>query len=224
MEQLFQQTQALYFEAQANLTAAFANNANGNSKKQDAGDSEKRIDGAFIQMGENVERLDILVSKEMPSRRQKMKLRLEQLRQDITQLQAAFRSEKHKRDEKVRFEADRQALLSTRFDSGTSGTPDAHTQISMDYADMEHRSRLANSHKHVDDLITVGATALDSLRAQRSQLRGAQKRLRDFAETVGLSRSVIQLIERRSSQDYAIFFACAAAFCFFMYVSWLYLL
>lgn len=47
----------------------------------------------------------------------------------------------------------------------------------------------------------TGSTILESLRDQRTTLKGAHRRLMDMANTLGLSNHTMRLIERRVSED-----------------------
>lgn len=49
----------------------------------------------------------------------------------------------------------------------------------------------------MDDFIAQGRAVLDDLVDQRNVLKGTQKRLLDAANTLGMSRDVINWIERR---------------------------
>lgn len=64
------------------------------------------------------------------------------------------------------------------------------------------------SERNLDDFITQGRSALQNLVEQRHLLKSTQRKMLDAANTLGLSRTVIHFIERRSTQDKWIFFAC----------------
>lgn len=55
-------------------------------------------------------------------------------------------------------------------------------------------------------MLRSGSGILESLRDQRSTLKGAQKRILDIANTLGLSNTVLRLIERRAYQDKFVLF------------------
>ena len=64
------------------------------------------------------------------------------------------------------------------------------------YALREH-SFAQNASAQLDDFLAQGREVLDSLVDQRNMLKGTQRRLLDAANTLGLSRNVINWIERR---------------------------
>ena len=55
-------------------------------------------------------------------------------------------------------------------------------------------------------LFSAGNNALGNLRSQRETLKGAQKRILDIGNTLGLSNHTMKLIERRIHEDkYVVF-------------------
>ncbi|PWN43195.1 V-snare-domain-containing protein [Ceraceosorus guamensis] len=90
-----------------------------------------------------------------------------------------------------------------------------------DMALREH-SFIGNAEAQIDALIAQGRQTWGNLTEQRDVLKGTQKRLRDAALTMGLSRDVISYIERRSTQD-NIIFAVGALFtlvAFYFILKW----
>lgn len=65
-----------------------------------------------------------------------------------------------------------------------------------DYALHEH-TFLQGAEARLDDFLAQGREVLDNLVDQRTMLKGTQRRLRDAANTLGLSRDVIGWIDRR---------------------------
>ncbi len=65
-----------------------------------------------------------------------------------------------------------------------------------DYALHEH-TFLEGAEARLDDFLAQGREVLDNLVDQRTMLKGTQRRLRDAANTLGLSRDVIGWIDRR---------------------------
>ena len=65
-----------------------------------------------------------------------------------------------------------------------------------DHALREH-SFIQNTENALDDFIAQGKAVLDDLVDQRNVLKGTKKRLLDAANTMGMSRDVINWIDRR---------------------------
>lgn len=154
-------------------------------------DLQARIDQIFNQL----ERLEILASKEPPNRRQNAKLRVEQLKYDVQHLHTALRNFQHRRYNKEAQEREREELMSRTFT-----TNDAETSIPIDET-LQFNSNLHNAHRGMDDLIGSGSGILSGLREQRGTLKGTHKKMLDVANMLGLSNTVMRLIERRATQD-----------------------
>ena len=69
----------------------------------------------------------------------------------------------------------------------------------IDHA-LQHNSRLHNASKGMDDLLGSGSSILKNLQEQRVTLKGVQKRILDVASTLGLSNTLIRLIDKRGTQ------------------------
>nr|XP_021151075.1 Golgi SNAP receptor complex member 2 isoform X2 [Columba livia] len=105
---------------------------------------QARIDNIFS----NLERLEILSSKEPPNKRQNAKLRVDQLKYDVQHLQTALRNFQHRRYVREQQERQREELLARTFTTN-----------------------------------------------------GTHKKILDVANMLGLSNTVMRLIEKRAFQD-----------------------
>ncbi|CDS01103.1 related to BOS1-vesicle specific SNAP receptor [Sporisorium scitamineum] len=87
---------------------------------------------------------------------------------------------------------------------------------------LREHSFIQQTEAQLDAFIAQGREVFGNLVEQRGILKGTQRRLRDAANTLGLSRDVIGYIERRSTQD-NIIFALGAVFtlvCFWYMYKW----
>ncbi|CBQ70943.1 conserved hypothetical protein [Sporisorium reilianum SRZ2] len=87
---------------------------------------------------------------------------------------------------------------------------------------LREHSFIQQTEAQLDAFIAQGREVFGNLVEQRGILKGTQRRLRDAANTLGLSRDVIGYIERRSTQD-NIIFAVGALFtlvCFWYIYKW----
>lgn len=64
---------------------------------------------------------------------------------------------------------------------------------------------------------------MSNLREQHSALKGAQRKILDVANTLGLSNTVLRLIERRAYQDKYVLFGGMILSCVIMWLVWKYL-
>ncbi|XP_073091829.1 Golgi SNAP receptor complex member 2 isoform X1 [Manis javanica] len=156
---------------------------------------ENEIQASIDQIFSHLERLEILSSKEPPNKRQNAKLRVDQLKYDVQHLQTALRNFQHRRYTREQQERQREELLSRTFT-----TNDSDTTIPMDES-LQFNSSLQKVHHGMDDLIGGGHSILEGLRAQRLTLKGTQKKILDIANMLGLSNTVMRLIEKRAFQD-----------------------
>lgn len=122
-------------------------------------------------------------------------MRCDQLKYDSRHLQAALTASRQKRARREAAMNEREQLLNRRF----APNPDL-TTINIDYA-LQHQNSLQNSNRGVDEMLHTGASTLESLRSQRLTLKGAQRRIMDMANTLGLSNHTMRLIEKRAFED-----------------------
>lgn len=105
---------------------------------------------------------------------------------------------------------DREELLSRKF-----APNDYDTSIMIDQA-LQHNTSLQNSNRGIDDLIGSGTNILTNLRDQRDTLKGAHRKILDVANSLGLSNTVMRLIEKRAYQDKYILFGGMLITCIVM--------
>ncbi|XP_035580316.1 Golgi SNAP receptor complex member 2-like [Zalophus californianus] len=156
---------------------------------------ENEIQASIDQIFSHLERLEILSSKEPPNKRQNARLRVDQLKYDVQHLQTALQNFQHRRYAREQQERQREELLSRTFTANNSDTT-----IPTDDS-LQFNSSLQKIHHSVDDLIGGGHSILEGLRAQRLTLKGTQKKILDIANMLGLSNTVMRLIEKRAFQD-----------------------
>ncbi|XP_038635790.1 Golgi SNAP receptor complex member 2 isoform X1 [Scyliorhinus canicula] len=126
---------------------------------------ENEIQARIDQIFSNLERLEILTSKEPPNRRQNAKLRMDQLKYDCQHLQTALKNFQHQRYTREQQEREREELLSRTFT-----TNDADTSIAIDES-LQFNTSVVNAHKGMDDLLGSGSSILTGLRDQRMTLK-----------------------------------------------------
>ncbi|XP_043531242.1 Golgi SNAP receptor complex member 2 isoform X3 [Chiloscyllium punctatum] len=142
METLYHQTNKQIHEVQTHM---------GQLEKADAQSVhlvENEIQARIDQIFSNLERLEILTSKEPPNRRQNAKLKVDQLKYDCQHLQTALKNFQHRRYAREQQDREREELLSRTFTTN-----------------------------------------------------GAQKKILDVANMLGMSNTVMRLIEKRAFQD-----------------------
>ncbi|NXX41030.1 GOSR2 protein, partial [Tricholaema leucomelas] len=156
---------------------------------------ENEIQARIDDICGSLQRLEVLCSKEPPSRRQNAKLRVDQLKYDVQHLRTALGNFRHRRQAREQQERQRQELLARTFTAN-----DSATSIPIDES-LQFNESLQSAHRGVDELLGSGTSILQGLRDQRVTLKGTQKKLLDVANMLGLSNTVMRLIEKRALQD-----------------------
>lgn len=110
----------------------------------------------------------------------------------------------------------REMLLQTRFTTNEA-SKDSETSIMIDRA-LEHHNKLENTNRYMDDLLGQGSSILENLREQRWTLKGAKKKMLDVMNTLGMSNTVIRLIEKRAEGDKIILIGGIIFTCFLMWI------
>ena len=113
---------------------------------------------------------------------------------------------------------EREALLSRTFTTNDSG---GATSIYIDPA-LQHHTKMSSAHSRVDELIESSSNILSNLRTQSGTLKGVHRKILDMANTLGLSGTVMRLIERRTAQDKIILIVGMVVTCIIMWLVWKY--
>ncbi|BFZ21411.1 hypothetical protein BsWGS_24450 [Bradybaena similaris] len=211
MEALYHQTNKLLQEVHGDL--ALIERA---KSREDADRVENEVQAHIDHIISNCERLDVLVMKEPPVRRANAKLRVDQLKYDCQHLQSSLRQLQHKRFIREQEDFEREALLTRPFT-----TNEQDTSIMIDPA-LRHHTKLNDSNKMMDNLLGHGGSIISNLRDQRMTLKGAHRRLLDLTNTLGLTNTVMRLIEKRTGQDKIIMVILMLVCLLFMYLVWKY--
>ena len=106
--------------------------------------------------------------------------------------------------------------------SQVSARPNDDTSIVIDAA-LQHNQRMHGANRQVDELLSTGTNVLTGLRDQRNTLKGVQRRMLDIMTTLGLSNTVLRLIDRRTHQDKFVLFGGMLFTCLVMFLVWKYL-
>jgi len=164
----------------------------------------------------NCDRLSTMAGKETPHRRANAKYKVDQLKYDVKHVVAAINNIKAKRFARENEERQREALMATSFT--TNDQARSHTSIELD-AHLEHNQRMGDTHRQIDDLLGHGSSILSSLRDQHGTLKSARKKVLDVINTLGLTNTVMRLIEKRGSGDKIIFWVGVVITCLIMYLT-----
>ncbi|KAJ2609020.1 protein transport protein bos1 [Coemansia sp. RSA 1365] len=136
--------------------------------------------------------------QETNQRKHKMMLeRATHMSEEQEQLRRRFEKIKKRKDDHATYTGQRTELFQRT--PGTATRTQMDTTIVMD--PLDEPSFWNRSEQALDGYIAQGVASLDNLREQRGMLKEAHKRVLNADNTLGLSRSVITLINRRTTQD-----------------------
>ncbi|KAF9286560.1 protein transport protein bos1 [Mortierella alpina] len=160
----------------------------------------------------SIDDYDAMAKKEMIDvKRERAFARVTKFREDYEAFNRNFAQLKS-REEQLSHGRNRTQLLERR--QSRVNPPVEHpyqATSSSPYLQQAHAYRerdfVQKTGMHLDDMLYQGKAVLDNLYQQHTSLKSTQRKMLDAANTLGLSRNVIQLIERRSSEDKWIFYA-----------------
>jgi len=209
MEALYHETNAILEQTQGYFIRL----------EQDIGETEfnqlrNEIQRRLDHMWGNCDRLDMLASKEPLARRQNARMRVDQLKYDLQHLNAALQSQVNRAASRAREAIDREQLLNTQFTTNAA-TRDSETAILINNA-MTHQDGLTRVNTHLDSILAQGAEIIGGLQHQGSALKGIRKKVLDVANTLGMSNTVIRMIERRGQGDKMFLIGGMVLTCIFM--------
>jgi len=72
---------------------------------------------------------------------------------------------------------------------------------------MQEGESLTRSNKMVDDIEQIGISVRDSIFSQNDQIQGMKNKLTDVFQTLGLSNSLVKVIQRRQFGDKVIVYS-----------------
>lgn len=187
--------------------------------EQEVGENEfqqlkNEIQRRLEHMWSNCDRLDMLAGKEPLARRQNARMRVDQLKYDLQHLNSALQSQVNRAASMNRAAIDREELLNTQFTTNASNNQ-SETAILINNA-MGHQESLTRVNSHLDSILSQGAEIIGGLQHQGSALKGIKKKVLDVANTLGMSNTVIRMIERRGQQDKMFMFGGMLLTCIFM--------
>ncbi|KAJ1920517.1 hypothetical protein IWQ60_006975 [Tieghemiomyces parasiticus] len=160
---------------------------------------QEHIATKLTEFHRTIQKYQGLAQKEFVAQRQQQaKDRIRGFLDEYSQLNQKLERERAKVNARQTQAASHQELMQRR-PTDQEPTSEA-TSIEMNYIGREQQS-LQQSEGAIDGFLDSAHAALTNLREQRGWLKNSRRRLLDTANTLGLSRSVIHYIERRTSQD-----------------------
>ncbi|KDO27203.1 hypothetical protein SPRG_07452 [Saprolegnia parasitica CBS 223.65] len=160
-----------------------------------------------------IDQLDSLVYSENPTGRDIWMKKVQQLREDYALLNSTLEQRCIQSSRSQIELQERQKLLSRRG----NGAQNDIAMLSQEYDSLGRSSRMVN------DLTDLSYATLGNLSDQRDRMKGVQRKVLDVANRLGLSSSLLRIIERRDTVDKWIVYGGMVFVLGFMYVCVAYL-
>lgn len=103
--------------------------------------------------------MDVLVFKVPAPQRQSAKLKVSQLKYDVSHLQAALNNYQQKKERRAVEISEREELLTRRFHPNSETV---ETAIELDYS-LQHHNQMNVAHRGVDDMLMTGKILFTSI-------------------------------------------------------------
>lgn len=81
---------------------------------------------------------------------------------------------------------------------------------------------LSHTSTKLDDYISIGMSTISDLKSQKNALKSTQRRLLDATASLGISQSLMRLINQRSNQERAIFYGGVILTLLVIFILWRY--
>jgi len=138
----------------------------------------------------------ILVVQENSSKRDLWKRKVEQVVEECDQIRVSLERFKSRETRRQAEERDRVELMQRV-------TSDDEFRLLVNQYDAEAGAKMSlqRSGGMVDDLLAHGASVLGALGEQKERLKGAQHKMLDLLNSIGVSASLLRVIDRRQRMD-----------------------
>lgn len=174
----------------------------------------------FVSLDELQRQLDVLeqlLSREMPSQREIWRRKIMELREDASSIRTQGEYLSRMMNSNLRIQKEREELLTRRRRRRDVGLGDAESAM-QDLA--EESTSLASSQNMVGELLMSGQAQLNSLIIQRQRMRGVKRMVLNIGNTLGISNKTMAMIEKRDENDMYLVFGGMFVTCIVIYIVW----
>ncbi|GMH44861.1 hypothetical protein BSKO_12813 [Bryopsis sp. KO-2023] len=133
------------------------------------------------------------VMRENPSNRDLWKRKVQLIAEDVDSIRASLQRFGAREQRRIRETEEREELLGRRREG-------AQVARQMD-AESQMAKSVQNSKTVLEESFSMGTSILENMAKNRDVLKRAQRRALDIINTVGLSDSLLRVIERRQKGD-----------------------
>jgi Golgi SNAP receptor complex protein 2 len=162
-----------------------------------------------------------MLPRETPAQRQVWGMKLKELREEVANLQRQGDYYNCMMMQRSNYERQREDLLALRRRSRKSGVDANGTSTGEAINDLaEESDSWASSHNMVSELIGSGQASLSSLVEQRQRLKGIKRVIFQITNKLGLSNSLMRIVERRDATDAYLVFGGMILTLIVLYLCW----
>jgi len=161
--------------------------------------------------------MDHLVLSEPANKKDMWKQKVKNVRDEYGSLARAWEAENRKAGGRAEEEADRESLFRGRPDgAGARGGGGGEG------LDVESQTAYKRSAAGVEELEQRGMGILSDLAAQKERLKGVHRKLLDLLNLLGVSNSLLRVIEKRQTMDLVLMGAGMLATVVILAFTWIY--
>ena len=195
----------------------------GNAILQEAREQRNKLQ-EMTQISQQMEsQFRVLIVKENPSKRDTWKRKVSQISEECDQYRVALDRFGSRESRRIQEEQEREELLRRMNGGGNmnDGSGDVTLNMGSSYdAEASAGMSMRRSGQMVDDLLDSGASILGSLHEQKDRLKSARRKVLSVLDTLGVSQSVLKVIDRRQRMDAIIVYGGMFFITFFIFVFW----
>ncbi|KAI5844972.1 hypothetical protein DFP73DRAFT_526448 [Morchella snyderi] len=205
-----------------------------------------QISASLASLARTIDDYDSMARREIvPAKQEKAFQRVKNFRKEMSEFRQQFDQLKSDRAEKEHTVARGELLGRRGHSSATPENPYANAHTRNHSASLQHspfapapgnglgmgsgslqredhvfreRDFMSRTNDQLDDYLDRGRAVLADLGEQRAMLKNTQRKLYSVANTLGVSRDTIRMIERRAAQDKWIFYGGVIVFFVFCYL------
>ncbi|KAF2077346.1 hypothetical protein CYY_001349 [Polysphondylium violaceum] len=169
-----------------------------------------RLSTNINQLARMIDQIDSMVSNEPVGKREIWRIKVKQLVDESKSLRKSMDIFLQSKYKKQLEDEEKKKLLGRRKQT------DGSDMVNL----MKENQHLRDSDFGLDQLSEVGNNIIYSLVGQNSKLKNVHKKIYDMANTLGLSRTIIQKIKRRQYQDKVIVYTGMVIVLIIIFVLW----
>jgi Golgi SNAP receptor complex protein 2 len=175
---------------------------------------ESRVEASLGELDQKLRTLKKLATQETASRRPLWEAKVRSVKATSENLRAMFSEYRSRVEQSDTIQQQRDALFG---DAESGMLPQSEAELRVREADSISRST-----QMVDEYTEMSQASLSALRNQGRKMKSAHRKLYDIANSLGVSRSILRVIERRSFWDKLLVYGGMATTLFVMIFMWRY--